>query len=104
MPGPSSVNILGHLCLIATGPDFPLLEAGSDFKFDRLRSPESYRASLCQISNEGYWAFLEADTQMEKIRMMTEQVAFVFKPKTFPLFSDPWRPEELSQDSFHWIC
>ena len=67
-------NILGHLCLIATGPDFPLVMPESEFKFDRLRSPESYRASLCQVSNEGYWAFLEADTQMEKIRMMTEQV------------------------------
>eukprot|EP00092_Neocalanus_flemingeri_P022121 GFUD01023997.1.p1 GENE.GFUD01023997.1~~GFUD01023997.1.p1 ORF type:complete len:725 (+),score=235.41 GFUD01023997.1:49-2223(+) len=72
--GPLSVNILGHLCLIATGPDFSLLVEKSEFEFKRLKSPESFRASLCQISNEGYWAFLEADKQMDKIRMLTEQI------------------------------
>ena len=73
--GPLSVNILGTLCLISTGPDFSLVaDKSADFKFDRLKTPESFRASLCQISNEGYWAFLEADTQMDRIRMLTEQV------------------------------
>ena len=71
---PLSINILGHLCLVATGKDFPLVDKTSDFKFSRLKTPESFRASLCQISNEGYWAFLEADTQMDCIRMQTETV------------------------------
>merc|ERR1719153_977347 len=69
---PLSVNILGTLCLIATGPDFSLKV--KDLKFDLLRCPESFRASLCQISNEGYFAFLEADTQMNKIRMLTNEI------------------------------
>ena len=73
--GPTSVNILGTLCLLATGPDFSLKPENSEFKFDLLKTPESFRASLCQISNEGYWAFLEADTQMDKIRMLTDQVS-----------------------------
>ena len=73
--GPTSVNILGTLCLLATGPDFSLKpENREEFKFDLLKTPESFRASLCQISNEGYWAFLEADTMMDKIRMLTDQV------------------------------
>ena len=36
---PLSVNILGTLCLIATGEDFSLKVEGSDFPFERLKAP-----------------------------------------------------------------
>ena len=84
---PLSVNILGTLCLIATGDDFSLKVEGADFEFKLLKAPESFRASLCQISNEGYFAFLEADTQMNKIRMMTNEIPEKLKNSLQILFN-----------------
>ena len=71
---PYSISILGHLCLIATGKDFDLRVEGIDRTFEYLNYPESFRASLCQVTNVGYDAFLKADSSMQRIKLRTFQV------------------------------
>jgi hypothetical protein len=71
------LQILSQICLIATGKDFPL-NAGENAtnEFGRLKHPGSFRACLCQISDEGYWAFLEADQAMKAINIDTSKVSW----------------------------
>ncbi len=73
---PLCLSILGQICLVATGRDFSLTDSKDSMaKFQHLTHPDSFRASLCQISNEGYLAFLEADRVMDVIRLSTHQVS-----------------------------
>ena len=71
---PLSINILGQLCLVATEKDFDLRVEGAENNFDHLKYPESFRASLCQVSQAGYDAFMKGDSCMEKIKLRSAQV------------------------------
>ena len=58
----SCISILGYLNLIACRIDFPLRreDGGTARKFDRIKYPESFRASLTQVCNMAKNSFLTA--------------------------------------------
>ena len=57
----SCISILGYLNLIACRVDFPLRrEDGVERRFDRIKYPESFRASLTQVCNMAKNSFLTA--------------------------------------------
>ncbi|CAC5380916.1 unnamed protein product [Mytilus coruscus] len=68
---PTSIALFGHLMLIATESDFTLLENAPKDGFKYLKYPNSFRASLVQLSNMGWDAFNEAHLNMDSIRLHT---------------------------------
>ena len=70
---PLGLSYLGQLNLIGTCKDFPLMQ-NEQKPFSILRHPESFRASLTQVSNLGVDAFLKAHSGMEAISMKTKLV------------------------------
>ena len=71
---PLSLNILGQLCIVAASSprDFPLKRGDKPFEY--LRHPDSFVASLAQVSNEGHAAFYKAHTTLDHIMRASEQV------------------------------
>ncbi|CAG2234876.1 unnamed protein product [Mytilus edulis] len=61
-PAPFAIALLGELILISSDTDFSLEEKPPRDGFKHLRYPNSFRASLVQVSNEGWSAFNEAHT------------------------------------------
>ncbi len=68
---PLSIAILGQVQLVAGQRDFSLTEKPPAEGFKYIKYPESFRASLVHLSNEGYNAFLQAHTNMDQIRLST---------------------------------
>ena len=56
---PMSISILGELMMIATKRDFSLITK-ENHKFEILKHPESFRASVVQVFIMGYKAFQNA--------------------------------------------
>ena len=63
---PMSISILGELMMIATKRDFSLITK-ENHKFEILKHPESFRASVVQVFIMGYKAFQNAHTCMSTI-------------------------------------
>ena len=66
---PLSIAILGQVQLVAGQRDFSLAPPPNGFKC--IKYPDSFRANLVHLSNEGYNAFLQAHTNMDQIRLST---------------------------------
>ena len=63
---PMSISILGELTLIAGRRDFSLITKENQ-KFEHLKNPESFSASVIQVSNTGYKAFQNAHVAINDI-------------------------------------
>ena len=59
-PAPMCIALLGQLMLISTEKDFSLKKQEPLDGFKYMKHPESFRASLVQVSNAGWKAFNEA--------------------------------------------
>ncbi|VDI33346.1 Hypothetical predicted protein [Mytilus galloprovincialis] len=68
---PTSIALIGNLMLIATESDFTLHENAPKDGFKYLKYPNSFRASLVQLSNLGSDAFNDAHMNMDSIRLHT---------------------------------
>ncbi|XP_054833433.1 uncharacterized protein LOC129328408 [Eublepharis macularius] len=82
MPAPLSIAVLGQLIFISAGQgDFSINRNPPPQGFQYIKYPESFRACLCQVSNEGWHAFNEAHISMNQIRLLTlkipEKIKFV---------------------------
>ncbi|XP_071159619.1 uncharacterized protein [Mytilus edulis] len=73
-PAPCAIALLGDLILISADTDFSLDEKPPRDGFKLLRYPNSFRASLVQVSNAGWGAFNEAHTSMDQIRLHSGNV------------------------------
>jgi hypothetical protein len=71
---PMALKILGQLTLVATNRDFALNDGKTPVKFDYLKYPGSFRASLSQVSNETWYSFYQAHKGMYRIKLTTGQV------------------------------
>lgn len=73
-PAPMTVAFLGELIRLSMIKDFPLdcMKMKDGFKY--LRSPESFRASIIQIVNEGWSAFNTAQRNMEQIHIYMKEI------------------------------
>ncbi|XP_039213038.1 uncharacterized protein LOC120314233 isoform X2 [Crotalus tigris] len=84
MPGPISIALLGELACIAAGEgDFAINLAPPEGGYKYMRYPDSFRASLMQVSNSGWHAFSIAHKNMDGIRLLSmsvpEQIKMVMK-------------------------
>lgn len=66
---PQAIALMGHLLLIATGNDFTLKTKSFKKQFEYLKYPESFRASLVQLTNIGWDAFNEAHINMDSMKL-----------------------------------
>ena len=65
-PAPMCIALLGQLMLISTEKDFSLEKQRPENGFKYIEHPESFRASLLQVSNAGWRAFNEAHKVIPK--------------------------------------
>ncbi|CAF0800080.1 unnamed protein product [Didymodactylos carnosus] len=72
--GPISISLLGQVLVISSKRDFSLEENRPEGGFKYIRYPKSFRATLTQISNEGWSAFMEAHSNMNKIQLYMQQI------------------------------
>ncbi|XP_041067854.1 uncharacterized protein LOC121290884 isoform X2 [Carcharodon carcharias] len=79
MPGPLSVAILGEITFLSAGEDFEIDKETPIGGFKYLKYPKSFRASLVQVSNQGWEAFQEAHKNMDQIRLHTLTVPIDMK-------------------------
>ncbi|XP_077180655.1 uncharacterized protein LOC143831505 [Paroedura picta] len=87
MPAPLSIAILGQLIFISAGQgDFSINRNPPPRGFRYIRYPESFRACLCQVSNEGWHAFNEAHVNMDRIRLLTASIPGRMKMMVETLF------------------
>ena len=73
-PAPLSIALLGQLILISSDEDFSLQDKKGSVKFEHLKYPDSFRACLVQVSNNGWDAFNKAHTSMDQIRLFSSNV------------------------------
>ncbi|XP_072120854.1 uncharacterized protein [Mobula birostris] len=74
MPGPLSIAILGEIIFLSAGEDFAIDKMVPEGGFKCMKYPKSFRASLVQVSNEGWRAFQEAHKNMDQIRLLAVNV------------------------------
>ncbi|XP_052087216.1 uncharacterized protein LOC127724324 [Mytilus californianus] len=66
---PQAIALMGHLLLIATDNDFTLKTKSFKKQFEYLKYPDSFRASLVQLTNIGWDAFNEAHINMDSMKL-----------------------------------
>ncbi|KAG8883922.1 hypothetical protein FRB97_005596 [Tulasnella sp. 331] len=65
VPAPMAVSILGQLTLVATAADFKLVGPTGGFK--RVLYPDSFRATILQLTDDGARALQQSYTDMDTI-------------------------------------
>ncbi|XP_026581108.1 uncharacterized protein LOC113453875 [Pseudonaja textilis] len=89
MPGPISIAILGELACIAAGQgDFAINLAPPQGGYKYMRYPDSFQASLMQVSNSGWHAFSTAHKNMDGIRLLSMSIPEQLKMIIKTLFQD----------------
>uniref|UniRef100_A0A8C3I3D2 Uncharacterized protein n=1 Tax=Chrysemys picta bellii TaxID=8478 RepID=A0A8C3I3D2_CHRPI len=89
MPAPISIAILGQLVFISAGQgDFSINKNPPQGGFKHIKYPESFRACLCQVSNQGWAAFNTAHVNMDQIRLLSMSVPGRMKAIVKILFQD----------------
>ncbi|XP_059841406.1 uncharacterized protein LOC132402555 isoform X2 [Hypanus sabinus] len=74
VPAPTAVAILGELIALSSASDFPLNRHNPERQYQHLRYPESFRACLAQLSNQGWKTFNLAHKNMDQIRLHSQSV------------------------------
>jgi len=72
--GPLSINYLASLLVISSQKDFSFVRPTPDFIYRYIRYPNSFRATLTQLSGEMYQSFLDAHTSMNQIQLLMQQI------------------------------
>jgi hypothetical protein len=84
-PAPYSIALLGQLILVSSGKDFSLVSDDQSGDTAPVTQPHSFRATLVQVSNDGYHAFNIAHSNMDKIRLSSEMIPDQIKRITITL-------------------
>ncbi|XP_072371533.1 uncharacterized protein [Scyliorhinus torazame] len=74
MPAPMSIAILGELIIISSVSDFSVNRHTPDRQYTHIKYPESFRACLMQVSNQGWKSFNLAHKNMDQIRLHSQSV------------------------------
>jgi hypothetical protein len=72
--GPTAINLLGQVMVLSSKKDFSFVEKLPDRTYKYVRYPTSFRATLVQIVNEAYMAFLVAHSNMDQIQLYMQQI------------------------------
>ncbi|CAF1301709.1 unnamed protein product [Rotaria magnacalcarata] len=76
---PATINLLGQVMVVASKVDVAFKRNVSNYQYKYIRYPDSFRATLLQISNDGYRAFLGAHSAMNRIQLYMQQIPRHFK-------------------------
>ncbi|XP_063403357.1 uncharacterized protein LOC134687193 [Mytilus trossulus] len=71
---PQAIALMGHLLLIATGNDFTLKTKSFKNQFEYLKYPDSFRASMVQLTNIEWNAFNEAHISMDSMKLHMKNI------------------------------
>ncbi|CAF1021089.1 unnamed protein product [Rotaria sordida] len=71
---PATINLLGQVMVVASRVDVSFDHYSPNRVYQHIKYPKSFRATLLQISNDGYRAFLGAHTSMNKIQLYMQQI------------------------------
>ncbi|KAK7157481.1 hypothetical protein R3I93_008847 [Phoxinus phoxinus] len=85
-PAPQSIALMGELVFISSSTDFSINKNSPKDGYKFIKYPDSFRACLMQVCNSGWWAFNEAHTSMDQIRLHTAQVPDYMKMAVKILF------------------
>ncbi|XP_023817667.1 uncharacterized protein LOC101157387 [Oryzias latipes] len=85
-PAPLSIAIMGELVFISSTTDFSINKNPPKDGFKFIKYPDSFRASLMQISNSAWHAFNLAHKNMDQIRIHTFTVPDYMKAAVKILF------------------
>ncbi|XP_024117351.1 uncharacterized protein LOC112138920 [Oryzias melastigma] len=85
-PAPLSIAIMAELVFISSIIDFSINKNPPKDGFKYIKYPDSFRASLMQISNSGWHAFNLAHKNMDQIRIHTSTVPDYMKTVVKILF------------------
>ncbi|KNE63313.1 hypothetical protein AMAG_08452 [Allomyces macrogynus ATCC 38327] len=82
-PAPMCIAILGQLQLVATKRDFSIRDSAPTGGFQHIKYPDSFRACLVQVTNNGWRAFNTAHTKMNQVKLlsggMPDKIETIFK-------------------------
>lgn len=70
---PMVLNYLGNIMVLASKRDFPFV-APPNYVFRYIRYPNSFRATLAQVSSDMYNALMGAHTAMDRVQLAIQQV------------------------------
>ncbi|XP_058603946.1 uncharacterized protein LOC131522455 [Onychostoma macrolepis] len=85
-PAPLSIAILGELVFISSSTDFSINKNSPKDGYEFIKYPDSFCTCLMQVCNSSWWAFNEAHTSMDQIRLHTAQVPDYMKTAVKILF------------------
>ncbi|CAF3441469.1 unnamed protein product [Rotaria socialis] len=71
---PMTIQLLGQLLVVSSKTDVSFQEFSPNRSYKYIRNPQSLRATLLQISNDGYQAFLSAHSAMNTIQLNMLQI------------------------------
>lgn len=82
-PAPMCIALLGEVQLVACSKDFSIKESAPTGGFQYVKYPDSFRACMVQVTNEGWGAFDTAHRNMSQIMLLSQgiptQIGDVFK-------------------------
>ncbi|CAF1063133.1 unnamed protein product [Rotaria sordida] len=71
--GPIVVNYMGNLMVLASKDDFAF-QSPPGYVYRFIRYPNSFRATLAQVSSDMYNALMGAHNSMDRIQLAIQQV------------------------------
>jgi hypothetical protein len=72
--GPITINYVSNLMVLASKKDFSFKPPTSDYVYEYIKYPNSFRATLAQVANEMYAVFLGAHSHMDRIQLSVQQI------------------------------
>ncbi|CAF3440395.1 unnamed protein product [Rotaria socialis] len=72
--GPITINLLGQIMVISSKKDFSFQAHLPNGTFKYVKYPDSFKATLIQLANEAYYAFLSAHSNMNEIQLNMQQI------------------------------
>ncbi|CAF4117340.1 unnamed protein product [Rotaria sordida] len=72
--GPTTINFLGQIMVISSKKDFSFRASMPNATFSYVKYPDSFRATLIQLTNEVYNTFLSAHSNMNEIQLNMQQI------------------------------
>ncbi len=76
--------------VLSSKKDFSFLATSPNYNFTYMKHPGSFRATLAQIANEAYGAFLSAHSNMDQIQLFMQQIPGYVKTALKLLATSPF--------------
>ncbi|CAF4070886.1 unnamed protein product, partial [Rotaria sordida] len=72
--GPITVNYIGNLMVLSSKKDFAFTSPTDNYVYQYIKYPNSFSATLVQVANQIYNAFINAHNNMDRIQLNMQQI------------------------------